>query len=55
MSGSGNNKFGKDGNDLVIYVPKGTVIKNAKNNKVIADMLNDDDEEIILKGGRFPR
>ena len=28
-SGSGNNKFGKDGSDLIINVPKGTVIKNS--------------------------
>ena len=49
--GSANNKFGKNGNDLYIYVPKGTVIRNAVNNKVIADMTIDDEEKVVLKGG----
>ena len=49
--GSANNKFGKDGADLIIYVPRGTIIRDAVNNKVIADMLEFDDEKVILKGG----
>ena len=51
LAGSANNKFGKDGKDLIIYVPKGTVIKNAQSGKVIADMYDDGDEIIVLKGG----
>ncbi|MBQ7351585.1 MAG: GTPase ObgE [Clostridia bacterium] len=53
--GSANNKFGKDGHGLIIYVPKGTVIRNATNNKVIADMVEDDEEKVILKGGQGGR
>lgn len=53
--GSANNKFGKAGDDLIIFVPKGTVIKNALNNKVLADMIEDDDEKILLKGGQGGR
>ena len=53
--GSANNKFGKDGADLVIYVPKGTVIKNAANNKILADMFDDTDEIVLLKGGHGGR
>jgi len=49
--GGSNNKFGKSGKDLVILVPQGTVIKNAKNDKVLADMYNVDDEVVLLKGG----
>ena len=49
--GGSNNKFGKSGRDLVILVPQGTVIKNAKNDKVLADMYNADDEVVLLKGG----
>lgn len=51
LSGSANNKFGKDGKDLIIYVPKGTVIKNASSGKVVADMFDDNDEVVVLKGG----
>lgn len=54
-SGSGNNKFGKDGANLIILVPKGTVIKNASNGKVLADMVEVDEEVIILKGGQGGR
>ena len=49
--GSGNNKFGKNGESLYIFVPRGTVIRNASNNKVIADMVEIDEEKVILKGG----
>lgn len=51
LAGSANNKFGKDGKNLIIYVPKGTVIKNASNGKILADMFEDGDEKIILRGG----
>ncbi len=51
LAGSANNKFGKDGKDLIIYVPKGTVIKNASTGKILADMFDDDDRVVILQGG----
>ena len=53
--GSANNKYGRDGADLIIGVPKGTVIRNATNGKVIADMFEDEDEIIVLKGGNGGR
>ena len=43
---------GKDGQDLVIKVPEGTVIKDFETGKVIADMSGEHQREIILKGGR---
>ena len=43
---------GKDGQDLVIKVPEGTVIKDFETGKVIADMSGSNMREIILKGGR---
>ncbi|MBE5735923.1 MAG: GTPase ObgE [Clostridiales bacterium] len=53
--GSANNKYGKNGQDLIIYVPKGTVIKNATTGKVVADMIDIDEEQVILKGGQGGR
>lgn len=53
--GSANNKFGKAGADLIIFVPKGTVIRNAVNNKILADMVDENDEKIILRGGQGGR
>lgn len=43
---------GKDGEDLVIKVPEGTVIYDDESRKVIADMSNNNLREVILKGGR---
>lgn len=43
---------GRNGQDLVIKVPEGTVIKEDSTGKVIADMSGGNNREIILKGGR---
>lgn len=43
---------GKDGDDLIIRVPEGTVIFEDETGKVIADMSNGNLREVILKGGR---
>ncbi len=43
---------GKDGQDLIIKVPEGTIIKEFETGKVIADMSGGNTREIILKGGR---
>ena len=43
---------GKSGKDLVLKVPEGTVIKEAKTQKVIADMSGDNRRLVVLKGGR---
>ena len=43
---------GKDGSDLVLKVPEGTVITEALSGKVIADMSGENKRQIVLKGGR---
>ena len=43
---------GKDGNDIIIKVPEGTVIKDFESDKVIADMSGENRREVILKGGK---
>ncbi len=52
--GDGQKKkcYGKNGADIVLKVPAGTVIRDAASNKVIADMSGDNKRQIILKGGR---
>ena len=40
---------GKDGTDLVLHVPEGTVIKEASSGKVIADMSGDNRRQVVLK------
>jgi len=51
-SGSGNHCNGKYGEDLYIKVPIGTIIKDAETGKVIADLSEENQVELVLKGGR---
>lgn len=51
-NGGSNLCYGKGGKDVVIYVPKGTVIKDKESGAIIADMFYDDSEKVVLKGGR---
>ena len=43
---------GKNGGDLIVKVPEGTVIKEFESGKVIAAMSGENRREVILKGGR---
>ena len=54
-NGSGAHKYGKSGEDLVVKVPKGTIVKDAQTGKVIADLSEDGQREVILPGGRGGR
>lgn len=51
-SGGKRRCHGADGNDIVIKVPEGTVIKDFESGKVIADMSGENRREVILKGGK---
>lgn len=52
QSGSGGRSFGKDGDDVVINVPCGTVVYDADTGEFLCE-VNDDGEEIkLLRGGR---
>ncbi|MDO4962186.1 MAG: GTPase ObgE [Eubacteriales bacterium] len=43
---------GKDGKDLIVKVPYGTVVKEASTGQVITDMSGDNIREVILTGGK---
>ena len=51
-NGEGAHKYGKSGDDLYIKVPIGTIIRDAKTNKVLADLSHKGQRELILVGGR---
>lgn len=52
QSGSGGRSFGKDGEDVVIDVPTGTVVFDAETGEFLCE-VNEDGEEIkLLRGGR---
>jgi GTP-binding protein len=52
QEGGKRNCAGKNGEDIVIKVPEGTVIKEAESGKVITDMSGDNRRFLLLKGGR---
>lgn len=54
-NGSGSHCNGKYGEDLIIKVPIGTVVKDAETGRVIADLSHFEQKELILKGGRGGR
>lgn len=52
QSGSGGRSFGKDGDDVIIQVPTGTVVFDAETGEFLCE-VNEDGEEIkLLRGGR---
>lgn len=53
--GSGKNQFGKNAEDVIIKVPEGTVVTDAKTGAIIADLVKENDSAIIAYGGRGGR
>ncbi len=52
QDGGQNNCHGKDGANVIINVPCGTVIKETNSNKVMADLTKSGEQKIIIKGGK---
>ena len=50
--GGKKRMHGKNGQDLIIKVPKGTIIKEAETGKIIHDMGDSSEPYVILRGGR---
>lgn len=50
--GGKKNCRGKDGENIIIKVPEGTVIKEAESNQVITDMSGDNKRFVLLTGGK---
>lgn len=50
--GGKKNCRGKDGQDIVIKVPRGTVVKDSENERVIVDMSGDNRKYKVLTGGK---
>ena len=53
--GSGNNRTGRDADDLVIRVPRGTVVKDLETGEIVADLVNAGDEFVAARGGKGGR
>ncbi len=51
-SGSGGRSFGKDGEDVVVDVPCGTVVFDAETGEYLCEVTSDGEEVKLLRGGR---
>ncbi len=55
LNGQGKNQNGKNGADLYIKVPVGTVVRDLDSNFIVADLTKNGEEVIVAKGGRGGR
>lgn len=55
VAGGSNNRQGRSGADLVLKVPCGTLVKDAKTGEILYDLTTDKQQWMICKGGRGGR
>lgn len=53
--GQGSDKHGKNGADILIPVPRGTLARDATTGELLADLMNATDRVVIARGGRGGR
>ena len=51
-NGEGGHRYGKSGEDLVVKVPIGTIVKDSETGRVMADLSEPNQKQLILSGGR---
>ncbi len=49
--GQGNKKHGRNGKNIIIEVPLGTIAKSADSNNTFVEILNHNEERVLLEGG----
>lgn len=54
-NGSGNNKTGRSGDDVIMPVPPGTIVRDVETGEIVAEVMSDGDTAIVAKGGRGGR
>ncbi|WP_206810977.1 GTPase ObgE [Paradesulfitobacterium ferrireducens] len=53
--GEGKNMHGKGGEDLVLRIPAGTLIKDAETGEILADLTENGQKVVVARGGRGGR
>jgi len=53
--GGRNNRYGKSADDLILYIPPGTVIYDADTDEILGDLTDPGQQLLICKGGRGGR
>jgi GTP-binding protein len=51
-NGQGARKTGRSGEDMIIHVPMGTIVRDADTGNIIADLSGEDDRVVVAQGGR---
>ena len=51
-SGQGKNKTGKNGKDLLLKIPSGTIISNVESGQILKDVIENNESFVIAQGGR---
>ncbi|WP_125152592.1 GTPase ObgE [Clostridium rectalis] len=52
QNGSGSKCYGKDGENLYIKVPMGTMVKETNSGKIMSDLSHEHDKFVVAKGGK---
>jgi GTP-binding protein len=50
--GSGSNKTGRSGENIVLPVPPGTIVRNKETNEIVGEVVEDGEEFLVARGGR---
>jgi len=50
-NGGGKNMHGKNGKDIIIQIPPGTIIKNAETEQILKDLTGENESYVVAKGG----
>ena len=53
--GMGDNKHGKNGSDIILQVPLGTIVKDAETGEILGDIVEHGQRLVVAKGGRGGR
>jgi len=51
MHGKGSDKHGKNGKNLVLYVPPGTIITDLETEEIIGELIENNEEIVVCEGG----
>jgi len=51
-NGQGKQQTGKKGNDLIIEIPPGTLVRAAETGEILKDLIKADETFVVAKGGR---
>ena len=52
IPGGGNLQRGRNGKDLILHIPCGTIVKNMKTQEVLVDFTDKNQEYVLCKGGK---